>query len=314
VIVYSRAPMRISFAGGGTDCEPFCSLRGGCVISGTIACYAWVKMDSNRREYSAYPLHAGDSTMFIDKLAKHFKPVSLDVRVDAPHRSGLGGSGALGAATIGCLNTLNEEEPLDLYQIAELAYKVEHEEMGFAGGKQDQYAACFGGINYIEFGQDRVKVSRLQLKPEIILALERATFLVLTHPRSHSNVMEDEIRRVERDASETIEALDKQKELANETRRVLRRGDLVSFGELLDEGWNIKKKQTPLVTTERVEELYTRVKKAGALGGKLCGAGGGGYFVVFALGKETKVCDAILSLNLTPEPVIFDWTGLKVWQ
>lgn len=315
MITYSRAPMRISFAGGGTDVEPFCSLKGGCVVSATIARYVWVKMDNNKLGYSAYPPDIKKaSTASIEKLAKHFKPVSLDVRLDAPHRSGLGGSGASGVATVGCLNSLNEDEPLDLYQIAELAYKVEHEEMSYAGGKQDQVAAAFGGINYIEFGKDRVKVSRLELKPEPILALERSMFLVLTHPRSKDNVMVDEIRRVEQNIDETMKALDRQKELANEVRRVLRRGDLKTFGMLLDEAWRIKKKQTPLVTTERVDELYNRVKKAGALGGKISGAGGGGYFVVFALGNETRVCDAILSLGLTPEPVVLDWTGLKVWQ
>lgn len=306
--------MRISFAGGGTDCEPYCSLKGGCVVSCTIAHYAWVKMDSQRRGFSSHSLHAKSETSFIEKLAKHFSPVALDVRVDAPPRSGLGASGALGVATIGCLNALNEDEPLNLYQIAELACKVEHEEMNFAGGKQDQYASCFGGMNYIEFGNERVNISRLEIKPEIILALERSTFLIFTHKREVNNIMEDEISRVQKNLDETVKALDKQKELANEARRVLRRGDLLTFGELIEEAWQTKKRQTPLVTTEVVDELFLRVKKAGALGGKICGAGGGGYCVIFAPDRETEVCNAILSLNLTPETVIFDWTGLKVWR
>jgi len=315
MIAYSRAPMRISFCGGGSDAEPFCSMKGGCVVSCTIARYVWVKMDDSKKGYIAYPPDTSmDNVEFIKRLSSHFKPVLLDVRVDAPHRSGLGASGALGVATVGCLNTLNEDEPLDLHQIAELACKVEREEMGFAGGRQDQYASSFGGLNYIEFGNSRVNVSRLELKPETILALERSSFLIFTHTRSRGNAMEDEIKRVEENTGETIKALEKQKELANEARRVLRRGDLVTFGELIDEAWQAKKKQTPLVTTELVEELYSRIKRAGALGGKISGAGGGGYFFVFAQGKETEVCDAILSLKLKPEPVVLDWTGLKVWQ
>lgn len=310
MIAMSRAPLRISFAGGGTDAEPFCTMKGGCVVSATIARYVWVRMDSDGVGYSAYPPDAEyGNTAFVEKLVSHFKPVSLDVRVDAPRRSGLGGSGAFGVAITGCLNALNEK--LTLHQIAELAYEVENEKI--AGGRQDQFASAYGGINRIEFS-DRVEVSRLKLKPETILSLEMSTFLVFTHPRYAGNVMEDEVRRVKENTGETIEALLTQKALANLTSLVLQMGDLVTFGKLLDEAWNTKKKQTPMATTELVEELYRRVKKAGALGAKCCGAGGGGYFAVFAPGKETKVCEAILSLGLTPEPVVLDWQGLKVWK
>jgi len=272
-------------------------------------------MDSEQVGYEAYPSDATNrNTKFIDLLSGHFKPVLLEVRVDAPHRSGLGASGSLGVATIGCLNTLNTDNPMDLYQIAELAYSVEHDELGFAGGRQDQYASCFGGFNYIRFEGNKVSVSRLDIKPETLLSLEKSMFLVFTHPRSAGNVMEEEVSRVNANEDETLRALGEQRELANQVRKSLITDNLPLFGELMDSAWQIKKRQSPLVTNGLIDELYDRVKKAGALGGKLVGAGGGGYFVVFAPGVETKVCDAISSLNLRPETIILDWMGLKVWK
>ncbi len=314
MIVYSRAPLRVGFAGGGTDCEPYCSLRGGCVVSCTIARHSWVRMDTDGAGHCRrYPLYSSGDTRLIEAIASRFRPVSLDVRVDAQERSGLGGSGALGVATVGCLSALNEEEPLDLAQMAELAYQVELG-LGVPGGRQDQYAAAYGGLNYMEFGAGRVNVSRLQLKPETLLSLQRSMFLVFIHPRTDEKSIKDEIAGMEQGRADTVSALDRQKELANEMRRVLRRNDLAAFGGLLHEAWEAKRRQAPSASTPRIDEFYEAVRKAGALGGKLCGAGGGGYFMLFAPGKEAEVCEATLAQGLVPEPVLLDWEGLRVWR
>lgn len=314
MIVFSRAPLRVSLAGGGTDTEPFCSRHGGCVLSCAIAKYAWVRMDTEGSGHcTRYPLFASRDTRLIEAIAKRFRPVSLEVRVDARERSGLGGSGALGVATIGCLNMLNSDEPLDLDQIAELACQVELEDLRVPGGRQDQYIAAYGGLCYLQFGQGRVGVARLTLKPETLLSLQRSLFLVFIHPRTDEKVIKDEVASVEAGNKDTIAALDRQKELANEMRRVLRHDDLTAFGGLLHEAWSTKRRQSPSASTPRVDEFYEAVRKAGALGGKLVGAGGGGYFIVFAPGREGQVCEAILERGLIPEPVVFEPEGLRVW-
>lgn len=312
---YSRAPMRISFAGGGTDMDVFASGWGGCIVSTAIARYVRVRMETQERGYRCYPKPHDIS--LVEKIAAHFSPASLEVRVDTPYQqTGLGASGALGVAVLGCLNTLKGDEALSLQQIAELAHRVETEEVGIAGGKQDQYAACFGGMNYIEFGNNRVNVSKMEVKLETALSLENSLLLVFTQPRQDSsgNTMADEAKRIQGGDITTIQALMRQKELANEMRRALRRGDLTAFGELLDEAWQVKKKQTPLTSNQFIDEAYAVAKKAGALGGKLSGAGGGGYFLLFAPGREGQVAEAMSNMGLRAETLTFDWQGLKVWQ
>lgn len=314
-MIMSRAPMRISFAGGGTDIDAFACRWGGCVVSITIARYVRARMEPGESRYSCYPV-AQDDTLFLEKMAAHFSPASLEVRVEAVPQSGLGASGALAVAVLGCLNTLKGDEPLALMQIVELAHRIESEEMGIAGGRQDPVASAFGGLNYIEFGDNRINVSRIEVKPEALLSLENSLILVFTQPRlgSSGDIMADEAKRLRDNDGTTLQSLMRQKELANDIRRTLRRGNLTDFGELLDEAWQVKKKQTPLTSNEFVDEIYEAGKKAGALGGKLSGAGGGGYLMFFAPGREGQVGEVMRHMGLTTETVTFDFQGLRVWQ
>jgi len=311
----SRAPMRISFAGGGTDTSIFASKYGGSVVSAAISRYVTVKMGQERNQFVSYPVDETEPE-YLAKTAKRLGlDVSLESRVDAPPRSGLGASGAVGVAAVGCLNTLLKRK-LSRNEIAEMAHSIETGEMGIAGGRQDQYAACWGGINLMTFEGEEATVKPLKLKPEVLLTLESSLILVFIHSRqgSSSRIMEDETRRVQQAEQGVMRALCRQKELAKETATALLDADLEGFGRILDEAWQVKKEQTPLVTNDVIDAIYGIGKKAGALGGKLSGAGGGGYMFLFAPGKEGSVAEALRTIGLRPENVTFDWKGLTVWQ
>ncbi len=311
----SRAPCRLSFAGGGTDVDAFAYRYGGCVVSVAIARYARVTMEEPGNEIKSYPLAQSD-VVLIKKIAAHFTPVSLTVRVDAPPSSGLGASGALSVAVIGILNVLKGDEPLTPLQIADLAHRIEVDEMGVAGGRQDQLAAAFGGINYCEFGDNRVNVTPIEVPRETLHALESSLLMVFTRPRvmNSGSIMSSEAKRIEDGDGKTLLALSRQKEIANEMRRCLRHGLLNEFGMLLDYAWEIKKIQTPDATDQGIDDLYMKAKEAGALGGKISGSGGGGYMTLFAPGKEGEVGEAVLSMGFRPETVKLDMEGLKIWQ
>lgn len=312
--VYARAPLRLSFCGGGTDTDAFASRYGGAVVSITIARYVRVRMEPGERRYTSYPLAQSDVS-FMEKLAKRFPPASLELMVDVRPQSGLGASGAIGVAVLGALNTMNPDEPMSLKEIANLAHRIEVEELGVPGGRQDQLASLYGGINYIEFGDGRVNVTPVEVAQDTLLTLENSLILVFVSPRNQSSgaVMAQELDRVRADEPITIAALKRQKELANEARKWLRKGDLGTLGAILDEAWAAKKRQSPLSTNPLIDEVYEEGKKAGALGGKLSGAGGGGFFYFLAPGRAGPVAEALIRLGLSPETVIFDLKGLRVW-
>ena len=321
-VLYTRAPLRLGFAGGGTDAEPFASQYGGCVVSASIAKYVWVKvMLGEARSCTCYP-YGETSTEFIETIGKHFPPASIELRVDVPPQSGLGASGAIGVATVMALRDVFEKHnPKHTLQqikndIIAFAHKIETEEMSIPGGKQDQCAAAWGGINYMEFGADRFEVTHLQLSQDVLLTLENSLIITYIHPRLESggSIMRREVDRVRAGDLATIDALKKQKELANEARRMLRHGFLADFGALLDEAWQYKKRQSPEATTGFIDDVYSVAKKAGALGGKISGAGGGGYLFFLALGKEGPVADALLGMGLHPETVTFDTKGVTAWK
>lgn len=311
----SKAPCRLSFAGGGTDIDSFARDYGGCVVSVAIARYARAIVDTKGSTIASFPVAQSDVEL-LTRIAAYFAPCGITSRVDAPPRSGLGASGALSVAVIGCLNALKDDEPLTLMQIADLAHRIEIDDLKVEGGRQDQVAAAYGGLNYIEFGDGRINVSPIAASPDTLAGLEAGLILVFTRPRitNSGNIMEKETHRVETADPRTLLALDRQKEIANEMRRCLRHELLSEFGLLLDYAWEIKKIQTPEATDQAIDDLYKAAKDAGALGGKISGAGGGGYMTLFAPGKEGQVAEAVLKMGYRPEAVHLDMGGLKVWR
>lgn len=167
----------------------------------------------------------------------------------------------------------------------------------------------------MEFGGHRYKVSPIGVAPETIRDLEASLILVFLHPRlsDSGSVQADEVELIRRGDPKTIAALKWQKELANEARRILRHWEPQAFGGLLDEAWRVKKEQSPHVTNSFVDEVYEKARKLGALGGKLCGAGGGGYMMLFAPGAEGPVIEGLKGMGLHPESVSFTEKGLEIW-
>ena len=336
MIVRSRSPVRISFGGGGTDVPPYCDEKTGCVVSATINKYAYATLRT--RNDSAISIHSADflkSLQFghiseitynneLDLLKAVVKRMNatgmgLDIfmRSDVPPRSGLGSSAAAFSSMIGLFNHLLGEKRMTDYEIAELAYELERKELLIGGGKQDQYSTVFGGLNFIEFGKDWVKVNPLRIKRDHLLELEKNLILVYTFDRpTHSgDILADQTSSVVKKKENVIEALDATKELAQEMRYALMKGDLTGFGELLDKGWTLKKKFSPLITTPYIDHIYDIAKRNGAIGGKITGAGGGGFMIFYCEpNREHTVMEKLEKIGAKPLTFTFDMEGLQTWE
>lgn len=237
----------------------------------------------------------------------------LVLRSNAPPGSGLGASSTMMVALTGLLA---KHYGLDLrdYGIAHLAHDIEREDLGIAGGMQDHYAATFGGFNFIEF-TDRVIVNPLRIREEVSHELELSLLLCFTGiTRDSAWVIEDQTQRAVSDAAETIEGLRAQKELALAMKAALLTGELHYFGSLLGEAWVQKKRMSPLISNQRIDELYDIALRNGALGGKITGAGGGGYILLFCdFAKKHKVIDALELAGAGITEFTFSNRGVMTW-
>ncbi len=337
MIIRSRSPVRISFAGGGTDVPPYCNEKGGCVISAAINKYSYATLiprqdkeikiesadflktlnfkDMNEIEYN-------NDLDLLKAVVKKMNTtgIGLDVfmRSDVPTGSGLGASAAAFASMIGLFNHLRQEKKMTSYEVAELAYTLEREELKVGGGKQDQYATVFGGLNYIEFGNGWVRVNPLKIRKDHILELEKHLVLVYTGDRvisSSGDIIADQTKAYLDKKVGVEEALDKTKEICQDMRYALLKGDLQKFGELLHIGWEEKKKVSPMISNPYIDHLYAIARKNGAVGGKITGAGGGGFMLLFCeSNKEHIVIDKLEKMGAKSFSFTFDWEGLQTWE
>lgn len=333
MIFRSRAPCRISFGGGGTDIPPYTELRGGAVVSTTINKYvhsvlkeqshgkAVMKLCGEMAEYSIEslkdPTYNGKfdiSKAIANALNTHNRGFELSIYRDAISGSGLGTSSAEAVAIIGAFKEFVDKD-LSRYEVADLAFKVERVELGFKGGYQDQYASAFGGFNFIEFRRSNVIVNQLCLRPEVINELKASLVLCyLGGNRKSGEIQKEAIGRMERREEILFESLDKLKEIAESMKNSLLKGDLADFGELLHFGWEYKKKIHGRISNSRIDKIYNTIRKTGALGGKLLGAGGGGHMVFFCdIERRDLVVNKLLKLECEIVPFDFDANGLQVW-
>jgi len=334
MIIKSRAPLRISFAGGGTDVPPYPEMRGGCVISSTITKYAYAVLKSrgdrdkhvNSVDYGLMMSFKSISELKYDgnldlvKAAMKIFQVEdygfdMVISCDAPPGSGLGSSSAVMVAIIGAFKELLKK-PLTSYEIAELAYKLERIELGIKGGLQDQYAATFGGFNFIEFKKDSVVVNPLRIRPEILNELHSNLLLFYTgKTRLSARILERQISATQKRKKVVLESLDVLKQLAIDMKNALLRGDLRSFGELLHMGWEYKKKLDSQISNSFIDKLYNVARENGAVGGKVCGAGGGGHLLIYCdLEKRHKVAKKLESLGCKLVAFGFESNGLQTWE
>lgn len=335
-IVRARAPLRISFGGGGTDVSPYAEERGGLVINATINRYAYVTIIPNDRgeirlrslDYDEevvydvaegipvddYQMELAQGVVRRLQVDQQQQGFDLYTHTDCPPGSGLGSSSTMVVALLGAFDAWLQLG-LDSYEFARLAYEIEREDLGIKGGKQDQYAAAFGGFNFMEFRDDAVLVNPLRISQEWISELEYSLVLAYTgKSRFSSTIIEDQIDNYEQEENRAVDAMDRTRDLAIEMKRVILTGKFQEFGQLLHTAWEVKKKMSTKITNPFIDELYTAARDAGAMGGKISGAGGGGFMFCFVkFDRRHQVIKALEEHGA--EIVHFGFTekGLQTW-
>jgi D-glycero-alpha-D-manno-heptose-7-phosphate kinase len=335
-LAFARAPLRISFCGGGTDLMPYAADHGGLVLSATIARHAYATLRPLPRrvihvrslDYNHFASYGLDEPLSFDgkddlvkgclrRLNVNLEANGLDLFLEtsAPPGSGLGASSALAVAVIGTFSSWRHLD-LDRYTIAELAYEVERKDVGITGGMQDHYAASFGGFNLIEFwGEGDVIVNPLRIDSQVVHQLEYNSLLVFTGTtRESSRVIDRQLTNMASGKRHVLAALARMKELAQEAKTALLRGRLRELGEILHEEWLQKKTTSSSVTTAHIDRLYDEARSRGALGGKISGAGGGGFmFLICPYDRKPAVVARLTELGANVSSVEFCPEGLQSW-
>jgi D-glycero-alpha-D-manno-heptose-7-phosphate kinase len=340
-ILRSKAPLRISFAGGGTDVSPYPEEKGGAVLNCTIDKFAYVTLEAVPDGAGTVTVESLDYNMTLNfrrpsdlvyngdldvvKAAlKVLHPrdggqtkdsLRLFLHSDAPPGSGLGTSSTMCVALVGAFQHYLRE-PWTSYEVAELAYRIEREELGLKGGRQDQYAAAFGGFNFMEFTGTKTIVNPLRIDPAVVNELAYRLLLCYTGTGHYSNdIIERQQRSYAEKRIDTVTALTATKQLAIDMKNELLRGNLDEMGRLLDEGWQHKKQFTEGISNEQIDTFYTRAREAGAIGGKLLGAGGGGYILLFCdFARRAKVAKAVQAAGGRVTDFALETEGLQTWS
>jgi len=320
MLIRARAPLRLGLAGGGTDVSPFCDVHGGCILNATIDRYAYAVIktldepvvrfvSTDQQKTSSFPLDANlvlDGELDLHKavyneIVRTFnggRPLALELSTfcDAPAGSGLGSSSTLVVAMLKAFVELLNI-PLDDYAQSHLAYKIERVDCGLQGGRQDQYAATFGGFNFMEFyANDRAVINPLRIKSNFICELEASLVLFYTGvSRESARIIADQSANVASGSVVAIEAMQAIKREAMTMKECLLKGDFAGIVESMREGWESKKRSARTVSNSHIEEIYESACAAGALAGKVSGAGGGGFMMFFT--PPDKRMDLIRSLN-----------------
>lgn len=334
----SKAPLRIGLAGGGTDVSPYSDMHHGAILNATIALYATVvltprddnkvvfiaKNNGMRREFEASEVLEDIPELRLqigayNHIVKHYakKPLACEIitDIDVPTGSGLGTSSTLLVAILGSFIEWLKI-PLGEYEIARLAVKIEREELKMIGGKQDQYAATFGGFNFMEFYEkNRVIVNPLRIKSEIIKEIEHHLLLFYTKTkRESSNLIEIQRSNFEKNEKDVLEATHRLKEQAYRMKEAILRGELEKIGTILRNGWDNKKQLAKGISNPFIDSIYSKATEAGASGGKISGAGGGGFMIFYCPNNSRfDVVDALKELDVHHQTFKFQQKGLDTW-
>jgi len=340
MIIRARAPLRLGLAGGGTDVSPYCDLYGGYVLNATIDRYAYavistldepfvrfVATDQNQSlEYGASSDFCLDGKLDLHKavyneIINNFnggKPIPLELSTfcDAPVGSGLGSSSTLVVVMIRAFAELLDL-PLDDYTIARMAYKIERVDCGLRGGRQDQYSATFGGFNFMEFyADDRAVINSLRIKNWIICELEASLVLFYTGvSRESANIIADQSSNMQTGQDDDMEPFHGIKREANVMKECLLKGNFDGIVDSMRSGWASKKRSAQTVSNSHIDEIYDAAIAAGALAGKISGAGGGGFMMFFV--PPEKRMNVIRTLNRFDGQVSnahFTKHGTQAWK
>jgi len=320
-MIFAKAPLRISFGGGGTDVHPYVDEYGGHVLSATIDYFAKITM-----EHSCHPSvsdligNLSDNHFeLINFLLKKYglkDKVRLNVALEK-NACGLGSSSALVVAIVGaCEKYIKTPFSDNLYYIAEKSHHLERIEFGDTGGIQDQYASTFGGFNFIEFLPDgKIVVNPLRLSCEDVEFLSSRLLLVDFGKRTNFDIMDEQKKSFIYRNPLYLQALSDMKDIALDMKRMLVRGEWDDFGRALDEVWQLKKQYSSLSTNPNIDSVYKIAKRHGALGGKICGMGSGGAFLFYVPFEKYYDVKKILSKwDCFEIPFSFSKKGLMVWE
>ena len=331
VYARSRSPVRISFGGGGSDLTHYFAGEGGAVINTTISLYSHATLrirDDGKVIIHSLDLrdslHADDLQSalkqegrfgLIQSLLKAIHPdfgFELYLHSDFPMKSGLGGSAVVSAAILGCFNQFRRDQ-WDLHELAELAYQAERFYLGVAGGWQDQYATVFGGFNFMEFRMDQNIVHPLRMPADILLELEECLVLCDTgSPHESGDIHLDQ--RLQMQQEDICDKVQSNVELTYRMRNHLLRGRLLHFGQSLDEAWQLKRQFSSKISSNRLDQIYEDARHHGAVGGKLLGAGGGGFFLFYVTPfRKHELVTSLEFSGLKVQPFRFEQDGLRAW-
>ena len=337
-MIRSKAPLRLGLAGGGTDVSPFSDMYGGTILNATISMYAYatiVPRDDNKiilnsvdknehysfKSTTVLPIDGKLDLVkgIYNRVVKDFvkKPLSFELTtyVDAPPGSGLGTSSTLVVTILGAFAEWLGL-PLGEYDLAHLAYEIERIDLGMAGGRQDQYAATFGGVNFMEFSKDdKVIVNPLRIHEKYLDELSHNLVLYHTETsRLSSVIIEQQSKNVTDRNEKAIEAMHKLKEQAVMMKEALLKGELGKIGEILDFGWQFKKNMATGITNPFIDDIYSTAMLHGATGGKISGAGGGGFMFFYCPGTtRSAVIEALKKFGGQAKRYEFTSKGLSTW-
>lgn len=335
MIIRSKAPLRLGLAGGGTDVSPYSDIYGGSILNATINMYAHTTIfprDNGKIHLESCDLKVNetfDSIPFIEpsgslqllkgvynRIIEEFKiekPLSFEAytTVDAPPGSGLGSSSTLVVSMVGAFVEWLKL-PLGEYDIAKLAYEIERQDLNLAGGKQDQYAATFGGFNFMEFSADKVIVNPLRVKQKYAAELEyNLVLFYMGSNRESAEIIKKQSENVTQGIGDAIEATHQLKEQSLMMKEAVLTGNIDNIGNILNQGWEAKKKMATGISNDYIDNIYKIATENGATGGKISGAGGGGYFFFYCPGvNRHAMVSALKPLGIEPKNYHFTKTGL----
>ena len=338
MIYRSKAPLRIGLAGGGTDVSPYSDLYGGAILNATISLSAYATIEPlTENNIIVEALDRNEQQVFdwapqlpIDGKLNLLKGVynriqkdyglptggfRLSTFVDAPAGSGLGTSSTLVVAILGAFIEMLKL-PLSEYDAAQYAYHIERNDLQLAGGKQDQYAATFGGVNFMEFYEDdKVLVNPLRIRPEYLHELENNLVLYFTDSsRESADIIKEQVKNVNSKNEKSIEAMHHLKEQAKMMKEALLKGKLDEIGKILDYGFAQKRLMAENISNSTIESIYDAAKAAGATGGKISGAGGGGFMIFYCPGNTRyAVINTLNNFGGQVKKYSFTKYGLTSW-
>ena len=323
-MIITRTPVRISMGGGGTDLQSYYSKYGGFLIGATINKYIYITLTKMFEGNLQVKYSKTETVNHVDeiqhptvreslKLTKISNGIELTSIAEVPSNSGLGTSSSF---LVGLLRALHayKNEHVTNFEIAEEACKIEIDILKEPIGKQDQYMASFGGLQCLEFDrQGYVKITPLKVTHDVVEELEKNVVLFYTGiKRASSYVLSEQNKSMQEDNEKAVECIHELKEIAYKTKRYLEEGNVHAFGEMLDLHWNIKKKLSNKVSSNFIDDCYALARKNGAIGGKIMGAGGGGFFMFYCSERKDNLRKALTNAGLKEMHFRFDFEGSKV--